>query len=113
MPEPCCAPLTPPHLPLSHPTSRWFQAQGLVAAPRAALTMHRAPSMPTLGPRPASAPPVAGPAPPPRALPSPGQYAPSGLEVLNDHRQRGLLLVCDFDKTLIHYDAGGFVCGNC
>jgi hypothetical protein len=80
---------------------KWFAAQGLAPPPRAAGGAHRNASMPALAAaaRPALSAPLGA------ALPQPPADA-CAAEVLRQSPYTGTLLVCDFDRTLIDYDAG-------
>lgn len=85
--------------------TKWFQAQGLLLPKAPPHPMHRAPSMPMLPSR-ASGPPQA------EALRQAqhvqhAQHPPSGVEMLQQRRTgSGILLMLDFDRTVIDYDAG-------
>ena len=68
------------------------------------LPVHRTPSMPVMH-RTASGP-AASPAQAQRPQAAVQQQLPSNADVLHEQRTRGVLLICDFDKTLTDNDAG-------
>jgi hypothetical protein len=86
-------------LPSTTALCRWFRAQGLMG-PKSQACLHRAPSAPAMH----------------RQLPSPArrqlaqgaqmQQQPTSTEMLQQRQTPGVMLVCDFDKTIIDYDAG-------
>lgn len=93
---------------------RWFHAQGLQTGPigSKAAAMVRAPSAPALPLTSNSAkrPPASG------AVTLPGQgalhNAPAAQILMASSPASQVLLVCDFDKTLIEYDAGERICDD-
>lgn len=78
---------------------RWFAAQGLPLPAPAAPALPRPASMPRL-----KIPETAAPAAPRPAAAT--RHEPSSVELLRGGAGAASLLVCDFDRTLLDYDAG-------